>query len=431
MAKYITTKQVLEMVKSNDNIIVAEGPMEPQEFLSNLHTIAGKVNNVSIGMVLSMRGYPFQEDEASAKSFSINGYFMTGALRKAAKMGNVQYVPNHLRNMGEVMAYGNHINIFVGGASMPSKDGKLSLSLCNVYEKYIMERADVVILEVNPNFPYIKGDVEITIDDADYIVETNYPLCEWPEPEPTDKDRLIGSYIAPHIKDGCCLQIGIGGIPNALTEVLKEKKDLGIHTELLTTGVIKLAKAGVINCSKKQNHPGKITTSIVMGSKELYDFATTTGMVEVYAASYCNNTETIRQNDNHISVNTSLEVDLSGQCCSESIGTRIFSGTGGQSDTAIGAQKSKGGKSFICLYSTTTVTNANGEKEEISKIVPSIKPGAAISLSRNDVNFVVTEYGAVDLKGRNVKQRAELLISIAHPKFRDELRKQAKEMNIL
>lgn len=431
MAKYITTQQALELVKSNYNIVVAEGPTEPQAFLENLHTIADRVNNVNVSMVLSIRGYPFQEDSRSAKSFTIDGYFMTGALRKAMKQGNVNYVPNHLRNMGEVMAYGKHVNIFVGGASMPDKNGKLSLSLCNVYEKYIMERADIVILEVNPNFPYLKGDVEITLDDADYIVETNYSLCQWPEPETIEKDKLIGSYIVPHIKDGCCLQIGIGGIPNAITEVLYDKKDLGIHTELLSTGVIRLAKAGVINGSKKQNHKGKIITSIVIGSQELYDFAATSGMVEVYTASYCNNTEIIRQNDNHISINTSLEVDLSGQCCSESIGTRMFSGTGGQSDTAIGSQKSKGGKSFICLYSTTLVTNAQGEKVEISKIVPFIKPGAGISLSRNDVNYVVTEYGVVDLKGRNLKERANLLISIAHPKFRDELRQQAKEMGIL
>lgn len=430
--KYITTEQALALVKNNYNIAVADGPMEPVEFLSNLHTIAGKVNNVCVHMCLNQIEYPFFTDTKSIESFNIKSYFMTGPLRKAHKMGNHSFVPSHLRKIGEVMIYANKINIFVGGASMPDENGNISLSLSNVYETLVLKEADIVILEVNPKLPYLKGDLEINIKDVDYLVKVDYDLIEVKEAQPSEKDRIIGNLISPYIKDGDCLQIGIGGIPNALTETLYNKKNLGIHTELIGPGVIRLAQQGVVNGSQKQLHKNKIVAAIAMGTKEMYDYIReNSDSFLIMSAAYCNDTEMLRQNDNQISLNTSLEVDLTGQCCSESIGTSIFSGTGGQADTAIGSQKSKGGKSFIALYSTTMVTNADGSKEEVSKIVPTLKPGAAVSLSRNDINYLVTEYGVVDLKGCSIKERVPKIISIAHPKFRDWLLEEAKRLKLI
>lgn len=430
--KYISLQQALELVKDNYHISVSDGPMEPKDFLMNLHTIADKVKNVCVHMCLNQVEYPFFTDPASLKSFNIKSYFMTGPLRKAHKMGNHSFVPSHLRKIGEVMVYANHINMFVGGASMPDENGNLSLSLSNVYETLLLEKADIIVLEVNPNLPYIKGDVEINIKDVDYLVKADYDIIEVNEAPPSEKDRIIGNLISPYIKDGDCLQIGIGGIPNALTETLYDKKDLGIHTELIGPGIVRLVQQGVVNGSKKQYHTGQVVGAIAMGTREMYDYMRDNSeKFRLYSADYCNDTEIIRKNDNQISLNTTLEVDLTGQCCSEAIGTSMYSGTGGQSDTAIGSQKSKGGKSFIALYSTTMVTNANGEKEEVSKIVPTLKPGAPVSLSRNDINYLVTEYGVVDLKGCSIKERIPKIISIAHPKFRDWLTSEAKRLKYI
>ena len=226
--------------------------------------------------------------------------------------------------------------------------------------------------------------------------------------------------------------LGIGGIPNAVADSLMDKKDLGIHTELLTTGMMKLIKAGVVNNSRKNLLPGKSVAVMAMGTKELYDFVDDNPAICIMDGSYLNDPAVIAQNDNQISINSTIEVDLFGQCCSESIGHVQFSGTGGQADTAIGALKSKGGRSVIALYSTAMVKNkVTGEREESSKIVATLKPGAAVSLSRNDVDWVVTEYGAVCLRGTAMEERAKLLISVAHPNFRDQLTEEAKALGII
>jgi acyl-CoA hydrolase len=247
-----------------------------------------------------------------------------------------------------------------------------------------------------------------------------------PDAEPNEKDIAIGNFIADKIKNGSTLQLGIGGIPNAVAHALMHKKDLGIHTEMFTTGLMKLVKAGTANGARKKTHKGKHVCCFALGTQELYDFIDNNPSVQILNGNYVNDPAIIGLNDNQVSINTTIEVDLTGQCASESIGHRQFSGTGGQADTAIGAQNSKGGMSFITLYSTANVKNPEtGEREEISKIVPFLKPGAIVTLSRADVDYVVTEYGCVALRGTSVAERVELLISIAHPKFRAELRAEA------
>jgi acyl-CoA hydrolase len=267
---------------------------------------------------------------------------------------------------------------------------------------------------------------------VDYLVESNYPPHALPIAPSSEKDKIIGKYIAEHVQDGACLQLGIGGIPNAVAAALMDKKDLGIHTEMFSDGMMNLFKAGVITGKKKTLHKGRMIATFAMGSAELYEFLDNNPGIEFLDGDYVNDPKVIALNDNQVSINTSLEVDLTGQCASESLGSVQFSGTGGQADTAIGAQDAKGGKSFIALYSTTMARNKEtGEKEEVSKIVSQLKPGAAVSLSRSDVDYVVTEYGVAALRGTSIKERVDKLIAIAHPKFRQQLRNEALSLGLI
>lgn len=240
---------------------------------------------------------------------------------------------------------------------MPDKHGYVSLGLSNTYETYVMERADIVILEINPNVPRTFGDVFIPVDEVDYFIDADYAIPEIPDAPCNEKDLAIGKTIAEFINDGDTIQLGIGGIPNAVAESLYGLKHLGVHTELYTTGMMKLTKAGVIDNSRKTLHKGSAVTTMIIGTRELYDFVDDNPGIMVMNGMYTNDAYVIGQNDNQISINTTLEVDLTGQCCSESLGSVQFSGSGGQADTAIGAQKSKNGKSFIALYSTAMAKN--------------------------------------------------------------------------
>ncbi len=431
MAKWITIEEALELVKSNDTIVTGLGAAEAKRFLSNLHTIAHRVDRVSVTNCLPMSAFPFLEEQYK-DAFEVDGWFYSAALRKMHKQGNLSFIPNHLHLAGVKRLSHKKTNIYVGSCSAVDEHGYISLSMSNTYEKRFIEAADIVILESNKNFPRTFGDMEIHINDIDYLMEVDYLPPVLPESDMNDKDRLIGSYIAEYIKDGDCVQFGIGGIPNAVANALMDKKDLGVHTEMLTTGLMKLAKAGVVTGKNKTLHKGKIVTTFVLGTQELYDFVDNNPSVMILDGNYVNDPSIIGLNDNQVSINTTLEVDLTGQCCSESIGSTQFSGTGGQSDTAIGAQRAKNGRSFIALYSTALVRNPEtGEKEEISKIVAQLKQGAAVSLSRNDVDYVVTEYGCAALKGTNIKERVVRLINISHPRFRQALHDEAKELGII
>ncbi len=429
--KKITASEAVKKVKSGMMIVTGLGCAEGRDFLSQLHTVADEVSGVTVTNCLPMSDPDFMKKEYK-NSFYVDGWFYSPALRKAHQNGNISFIPNHLHLAGIKRLAHVHTDIYVGACSMPDKHGYVSLSLSNTYEKRVIEEADLVILEINPNMPYTYGDLELHLDEVDYVIESNYFPAELPDTEPNEKDIAIGNNIASQINDGDCLQLGIGGIPNAVASALKNKKDLGVHTEMLTTGLMKLAKLGVVTNKRKTLHKGKMVCTFAMGSKELYEFIDHNPGVAVLDGAYTNDPHVIGLNDNMVSINTTLEIDLTGQCCSESIGSTQFSGTGGQVDTAVGAQNAKNGRSFIALYSTAMVKNpVTGEREEISKIVPQLKQGAVVTLSRNDVNYVVTEYGMVNLKGTNVRERVKLLISIAHPKFRDELLEQAKALGIV
>ena len=432
MAKYVSINEALALVKDNDYIVTGLGSAEGREFMTNLHTIADRVKGVMVSNCLPMGAYEFIVNPEYKDSFTTEGWFYTPVLRKAHKNGNISFIPNHLHLASKKRLFYREPDIYVGIASMPDKHGYVSLSLSNTYEMAMIKKAKTVILECNPNAPRTFGDVQLHVDNIDYIVNVDYPMPEIPDAEPNEKDLVIGKLIADMVNDGDCIQLGIGGIPNAVAASLYGKKDLGVHTEMLTSGMVKLAKAGVITGKNKQINNGKMVAAFAMGTKELYDYIDDNPAVEILDGAWVNDPYTIMQNDNQVSINTTLEVDITGQCCSESIGSVQFSGTGGQSDTAVGAQKSKNGRSIIALYSTAMVKDpATGERVETSKIVCQLKAGAAVSLSRNDVDYLVTEYGCVSLRGTSLAERAERIISVAHPDFREQIREEALAIGII
>jgi acyl-CoA hydrolase len=432
MAKTITIKDALKLVNNHDHIVAGMAASEGREFFMNLHTLHGKVDHITIDNCLPLYPYEFMLNEKYKDTFTINSWFFSGDLRKAFKNKNITFIPNQLHFAGVRRVEHKAPNLYVGNATPPDKHGFVSLSLSNVYEKEMIQAADTVILEINPNLPRTLGDLEIHESEIDYFIQVDYEAPVLPDTEPSEKDVLIGKHIAKYINDGDTLQLGIGGIPNAVADQLHHKKDLGVHTEMLTTGFMKLYQSGAVTNRKKTLHNGKFVAAFALGTKELYEFIDDNPSIMLLNGNYVNDPCIIGQNDNQVSINTSIEIDLTGQCCSESIGPIQFSGTGGQTDTATGAQRAKNGRSFIALYSTANVRNKEtGEREEISKIVPFLKLGAAVSLSRNDVDYVVTEYGAVRLRGTSIQERVELLISIAHPKFRDELREKAREIGYI
>ncbi|MGD9909180.1 MAG: acetyl-CoA hydrolase/transferase family protein [Candidatus Izemoplasmatales bacterium] len=428
----IKIEQLIDLIQNDFDIVVGMAGSEPQSFMTHLHLAADRLKNVTVTNCLPFASGDFYLDEKYAKTFNLDTWFYSGTLRKAHKHGNISFIPNHLHFAGKKRLDYKTPDLFIGCATPPDKNGFISLSLSNVYEREVLDQARIVAFEINPNFPRTLGDLEVHISEIDYLIEVDYEAPTIPNLDPNEKDTLIGNLIAAEIHDGDTIQLGIGGIPNAVSKALFNKKDLGIHTEMFTSGMMDLIKAGAINGKKKSLHPGKHVCCFALGTKELYDFIDDNPSVMVLNGAYVNDPAIIGLNDNQVSINSTLEIDLTGQCASESIGTMQFSGTGGQSDTAVGAQNAKNGRSFMALYSTAMVRNPEtGEKEEVSKIVPMLKQGAAVSLSRNDVDYVVTEYGMVHLRGTNLRERAKLLISIAHPAFREELTKQAVEAGFI
>ena len=433
--KRISVEEALSKVKSNDSIISALAAAEPGGFLAQLHTIAPRVQNVTVATCLPMQPYPFFTDATMRGHFVHDAWFFTPPVRKAhEEAGTTSYVPNHLHRAGLDRLIYQKPTIFAGTCTPPDRLGYVSLSLSVTYERELMEAADLVILEINENLPRTYGDTIIHLEDVDCVIENHRAVPELPLAPTEEKDRMIGGHIAELIEDGATLQIGIGGIPNAVTAMLLDKRDLSIHTEMFTDGVIDLYEAGCIGKAAhsfgNQTLTGKMVGAFALGTRRLYEFLHRNPAVALMRGSWVNNPYIIARNRKQISINTALEVDLTGQVCSESLGPRQFSGTGGQSDTAIGAQMSEGGKSFIALYSTTNVKQADGSHKAVSKIAPMLTHGAAVTLHRSDVDYVVTEYGAVRLKGAPVRERVKRLISIAHPDFRAWLEEEAARLRL-
>ena len=428
-AKVISLDEALRKVKDNDQIICGLGAGESRLFMRNLHKIADRVKNVIVTNCLPVEGYEFFMNPQYKESFTTECWFYSAGTRKAHPQGNVGCVPQHLHLALSKRLAHRRCNIFMGVATPPDKHGNMSLSLSVTYEKDLLKQADLVILEVNDQFPRTFGDTMITVSDVDYVVEHSEKPPAIPIAQPDEKDKAIGKYIADLIEDGSTIQLGIGGMPNAVAKELLNKKDLGVHTEMFVDSMIDLIEAGVITGRRKTLYPDMVVCTFALGTQRIYDYLDDNTKVIFKSGSWTNDPCEIGRNYKQISINGTMEVDLGGQCCSESIGPRQFSGTGGNSATAVGAQISPGGKSFLALHSTTEVKDpVTGNRKMISKIVPLLTPGAVVSVSRNDVDYVVTEYGVAALRGTSVRERAERLTAVAHPDFRPWLREESQRL---
>ena len=424
MGQIIPIEDVMKLIKNHQNIVISMAAAEPQSFLSQLHLIEHDVHLMNCLPLATM-----YEKAEQLQHIHFDSLFYSGHMRRLSqKHPNVSYIPSHLHASGI-----NRMNVvapdmFIGTGSKHPRHATVSLSLSNVYEMEAFQRAKIKIIELNEKMPYVYGDHSISLNDIDYIIETNYVPNEINYETEDERDTIIGKLIAEHIEDDSTLQFGIGSIPNAVAKALKDKKNLGIHTEMLSDGLVQLIKQGVVTGTKKTLYPNKHVCSFILGTKALYEYVNLNEDILLMNANHVNDPYVIGQNEKQISINTTIEIDLTGQCNSETLHHQHYSGTGGQSDTAIGAQRSYNGKSFIALHSTTYKKDQQGNRVMVSKIVPKFTNGESVTLSRNDIDYVVTEYGIQKLKGYTIKERIYKVISIAHPNFRNQLLNDAKKI---
>lgn len=426
--KLRTIDEAIEALPTKASVIMGMASMETQGFMSRVHEHAEHFERLHVLSCLNLGSYPFCEDPAYQGTFVNDNWFYGPSNRAAAKAGYklVDFIPNNLHRAGTdklvALKEEGHTIVYWGPVTpMQDRTGFFNLGLSNVYELEVIEAADIVVLEVNRHVPWIHGDTQVHLGRAGMIVEHDAELPTIPILPPGETEKQIASHITPLVSDGATLQIGIGGIPNAVAAQLSGKRELGIHTEMFTESMIDLFDEGVISNTKKTLWPGKFVFTFALGSARMYEWLDDNPSVIELRGSYVNNPYVISQNDNMVSINTALSVDLTGQVCSESLAHVQYSGTGGQLDTHRGASMSRGGKGIIALRSTA-------KKGTLSTITPTLAPGSAVTVPRQDLDWVVTEHGAVHMKGRTAAERAAAMIAIAHPDFRDELTREAKKL---
>jgi len=427
-SKLVSIDEAVSHIKSDDDVIVAQCASEPQGCMARFHTVAGRVENVRVFSVLTLKEYDFYMKPEMKGRFELASWFHAPGSRAALKAGTgtVTYVPNMLHRAATDRIHARRPDIFFGTCTPLDKHGFVSLSLGITYEKDIMDHARIAVLEVNPRLPRTFGDTQVHVSKVDYFVEHDQEVPSLPAPVPNETDLAIGAHIADLVEDGATIQLGIGGIPNAAALALKGKKDLGVHTEMLVDSMMELYELGVITNARKTLKPGKFITTFAMGSRKFYDWLDDNLAVEFQRGSWVNNPGIVAQNSKMVSINTCISVDFTGQVASETIGAQQYSGTGGQSDTAQGAVAGFDGlgKSIIACAST-----ARGGK--VSTIVPMLPEGSAVTLHRSNVDHVVTENGVARLRGRTVRERTKELIAVAHPDFRADLTEKAKALGYL
>ncbi len=410
-------------IQSNDRVFMTGNCSVPKVVLKALCERAMTLNDVEVIQVLTLgdKGYVKPEMQGHIR---VNSMFISENVREAVNDGRADFTPVFLSEIPGLFRTQMPLDVALIHVSPPDEHGFCSFGIEIGVTKTAADVAKIVIAEVNKQMPRTLGDSFIHISKLDYIVEVDYELPEVHKDKPNTTQQSIGCYIASLIDDGSTIQTGIGGIPDAVLQYLGDKRDLGIHTELFSEGVIDLVNRGIINNERKTLHPGKIIAGFVLGTKKLYDFINDNPIVEFHPTEYVNDPFRIAQNDRMISINSALEVDLTGQVCADSIGHQFYSGVGGQIDFIRGAARSKGGKPIIALPSTA-------QKDTLSRIVFELKPGAGVVTTRNDVHYVVTEFGVAYLHGKTIRERAQALIKIAHPKFQDELEEQARKVGYL
>lgn len=420
--KIKTAPEALEVLRPGNRLFIGSACGTPQKLVQAL---AGRpIEDVEITHLLTLGVAPYTH-EALAGRFRANSFFISQNVRPAVQEGRADYTPIFLSEIPRLFHSGQMpIDVALIQVTPPDEHGFCSFGVSVDITKPAAECARFVVAEVNPQMPRTLGNSFIHVDDLDLLVESNEPIYEFVTPGESEVARRIAKNVAELVEDGSTIQVGYGGIPNAILAYLKDKKDLGVHTEVFSDGIIELIQAGVITNRQKTLHPFKIIASFVMGSRRLYEFIHNNPMFEFHPVDYTNDPFVIAQNDKMVSINSALEVDLTGQVCADSLGYKFYSGIGGQLDFVRGASRSSGGKPIIVLKSTR-------ENENYTRIVPVLSEGAGVVTSRGDVHYVATEWGTAYLHGKSIRERALSLISIAHPKFRSALLKLAKERHYL
>lgn len=422
--KLVSAEEAVSDIKSGQRVYISGNAATPYVLVKSLSERKDELKDVELVHVLLLGDDPFSRLEMQGH-FRHNSLFVGPADRKAINEGRADYVPIFLHQIPNLFYSGQMpLDVALLHLSSPDEHGFMSYGVEVLCSKAAAETAKKVIAQVNEEMPRVLGDSFIHVSRIDKIVEVSEPLPELQKKPFSEVEKKIGRFIADLIDDGSTLQLGIGGIPDAVLAALKDRQDLGIHTEMVSDGVMEAIESGVITGAKKTSHPYKVILTFLLGSKKLYDFVDNNPVFEAHPTDYTNHPFIVSQNDNMVAINSAIEVDITGQVCSDSIGKFIYSGFGGQVDFIRGAAHSKGGKPIIALPSTA-------QKGKSSRIVPFLKKGAGVVTTRADVMFVVTEYGMAYLHGKNLNERTRSLINIAHPKFRDELTKEAKARNLI
>ncbi|MDD5368512.1 MAG: acetyl-CoA hydrolase/transferase C-terminal domain-containing protein [Anaerolineaceae bacterium] len=420
--------QAVRMVKSGDRLFLTGNCSVPQELLCALVEYAPQLENVEICQPLTIAGSEYCSPEMEGH-LRVNSLFISANVRKAIWERRADFTPVLLSELPLLFKRGIlPLDVAFVHLSPPDEDGYCTLGIESGLTKTAAESARIIIAEINPQMPRMCGDTTIHVSRLNAIVPVDYSLAELPSEGENDEviERIAG-FIAERIPDGATLQMGIGAIPNAILRYLHHKKDLGVHTELVSDTLIELVEAGVITGALKTLHTGKIIAGFLLGTNRLYRWADANPLIELHPTEYVNHPFTIAQNARMVAINSAIEVDLTGQVCADSIGNRFYSGVGGQADFIYGAGLSEGGLPVIALPSTTTTKTG----ALVSRIVPSLKTGAGVTVTRNHVHYIATEFGIVDLYGKSIRQRVQALISIAHPMIREELEQQARALSYI
>ncbi|HEY3930521.1 MAG TPA: acetyl-CoA hydrolase/transferase C-terminal domain-containing protein [Candidatus Koribacter sp.] len=416
-----SAREALKAVESGMRVWIHANSGFPQVLADALADRGEELHDVEVAHLLGL-GYAKYAEPKYAAAFRPNALFIGANVRAAVNDGRADYTPIHLSEIEAMFTSGEMpIDVALIHVSRPDEHGFVSLGTSIETTLSAARAARYVIAQTNDQMPRTCGNTYMHVHEIDAFVEVSEPLVELPHLEVTDEQRAIASHIAPLIEDGCTIQTGIGGIPDAILPHLTDRKNLGVHTETISEGAIPLIESGVINGRLKTLNPNKVVCGFVLGSKRMYDYVNQNHIFDFRQNCYTNDPFVVSRHDNMVAINSALEIDITGQVCSDSVGQYFYSGFGGQLDFIRGAARSKNGKPIIALPSTA-------KHGTVSKIVPMLKPGAGVVTTRADVRYVATEFGIVNLHGKNVRQRAELLISIAHPKFRKELEEYCEKM---
>ena len=415
----------LSYIKSGSRVYLGGGAGVPIELMRGMTARADSLRDVEVVHILTFADAPYVAPSLQA-SFRHNALFIGHSVRKAVNEGRADFTPVFLSEIPSLFREGGTLPIDVALVSLspPDEHGFCSFGVEVGTTKPAAEAARYIVAEINKQMPRTLGDSFIHLSRLTAVIETDYPLPEAPQGGSSDLHMQVGQNIAEMIPNGATLQMGIGSIPDAVLQNLTNHKDLGIHSELFSDGVVEMVEQGVITCARKTFHPGKIVAGFLFGSERLYEFVDNNPIIELHPTDYVNDPFNVAQNNQMVSINSALAVDLTGQICADSIGPRLYSGVGGQLDFTRGAARSRGGMPIIAFLSTA-------KDGALSRITPMLQEGSGVVTTRNDVHYVATEYGVAALHGKTIRQRAQALIGISHPQFRDELTHAAKKLGYL